>query len=264
MPEESIIAKLRPGFPRVSEDEKSVRTSLEYIGTESVVYAAAPDRNDIWGLYPGYVKSVEWEPLDLTEYGILTVMVEQLFDQTFELATGTKQSTVYEIDWADNQKSLYDHPQFVAGGGFELTSKDVESLKKWQSDEGTAEMKSKYYYVSDQSGTGELVYDLLSDNAKMFARGIQLGIEYWVEKLPVLRRTETYVNGPPPTGEAGLKDDPGDFPGKPTGYEYLRSSDRSLKASNERKWNRDTEWLGAKTVLIDAAQIFWPPPPPPA
>jgi hypothetical protein len=97
----------------------------------------------------------------------------------------------------------------------------------------------------------------LSANAKLLAKGILLGIEYWVDKAPVARRTDTYVNGPPPKGTAGLKEVPAGFPALPDGYEWIRDADRALRAGGQNKWTNETSWIGAKKVLIDAAQIFW-------
>lgn len=259
MATEPIYAQRRPGFPRESVDAGSYRTQIEYVGLARDLRAASPNINTVWGDYNGLVSLAELEPLDGTDYAILIVWVEYKFEAaSYEAGGGTLQSTNYEIDWLTVQRSLFEHKDFRigAGGAYQLTSKDVSEIGKWQAMTNAGYKADYYFYIDGETGsTSEL-----SDNAKMLARGIQIGIEYWEDKVPVARRSRTYVNGPGPSGEAGKKDTPTGFPNLPPGYEWIRDSDRSLKTGTQSKWQNDTEWLGAKKVLIDTENIYWAAP----
>ena len=107
---------------------------------------------------------------------------------------------------------------------------------------------------------GNGIWIELSAAAKMLAEGFNKRCEYFVEKVPVARQSETWVNGPPPAGTAGLKETPTGFPNLPSGYEWIKSADRAMRSGGQNKWQRDQEWLGAKKVLYDAANLFYDPP----
>jgi hypothetical protein len=264
MADESIIGYMRPSFPVEGQTDKSFTTTIEYVGPASVLKVARPEKNDPWGNYPGIVSSTSWQPFETLETdptGILTVVVEDAewgTDATYD--TGTKTNIDYEIDWVDQQTPLIQHPEFApgAGGTYQLTERDVANIELWKVEKNPA-YKEEYKYTIE-SESGESTSFELSANAKMFAKGIVLGIEYFSRKTPVARRTETWVNGPPDECKAGLKETPTGFPNLPTGYEWIREADRSLKQGTSRKWNRDIEWIGEKVVLIDAADVFWTAP----
>ena len=265
MADESIIDYMRPGFPRDGQTDKSFTTTIEYVGPASVLKVARPNKNDSWGDYPGRVSSSDWEPFEVISddpKGILTVVVEDAeFGNDYTYDTGTKTNIDYEIDWVDVSTPMLQHPEFAvgAGGTYALTAKDVATIELWKANTN-ADRKAAYTYPGDVSASGSITYYDLSDNAKMFARGIELGIEVFNRKAPVARRSETWVNGPPEEGLAGLKETPTSFPNLPTGYEWIREADRSLKQGGARKWNRDIEWIGDKKVYVDAANVFWTAP----
>lgn len=267
MADESIIAYMKPGFPVEGQTDKSFTTTIEYVGPASALKVARPEKNDPWGDYPGIVSSTSWQPFetiqtDTDQLGTLTVVVEAAewgTDASYD--TGTKTNIDYEIDWVDVQTPLIQHPAFApgAGGAYQLTIDDIAKIELWKTTENP-EKKAAYQYAADLSASGEITYYDLSTNAKTFAYGLAQGIEYFNRKTPVARRTETWVNGPPDECLAGLKETPTGFPNLPSGYEWIREADRSLKQGTSRKWNRDIEWIGEKKVLVDAAQIFWSTP----
>ncbi len=261
MAHEPIYNFRRPGFPKPSYSKDAYRTVIEYVGLMATLYLHSPRMSSEWGEHEGLVTDEWMEPLEGTEYGVLTVVCERKFDPAEGeggLGTKVQNATTYEIEWVDVQRSLFEHPAFRlgAGGDYELDSEDVEAVKKWQVNPDP-DYKKDFIYdkaeVGDHQGT-------LSTNAKMLARGLQMGIEYWVDKQPVARRSDTYVKGPPPEGSAGQKDDPEGFDNLPEGYEWIRSSDRAVKAGSQSSWTRDTEWIGCDKVLIDVDEIFWTAP----
>lgn len=263
MAKEILYKQRRPGFPKESVDAGSYRTLIEYVGLADDLRASSPNINTEWGDYIGFVTLAELEPLEASDYAILVVWVERKFDESsYEPGGGELSSTVHEIDWVDVQRPLAEHPSFRVGGGGSnaLTSEDISQIEAWQK-MPNPEYKKDYIfplkpdeYKSSDASAGT---DTLSANAQLFARGIQLGIEYWVDKCPVARKSETYLNGPGPTGTAGQKESPSGFPNLPSGYEWIKSGDRSVQSGGQSRWQRDQEWLGAKKVLIDVDDIFW-------
>jgi len=252
MPSESISALLRPGFPKESNDGKSNRTQLEYVGIETDLRAAVDGKmNAVWGSYAGIVIDVAVEPIENTVYAIMSITCELKLDQTFELS-GTKQETTYEIDWVDVSKPLKEHREFAEGGAFELTDEDRIQIGFWENEQDPA-TKAVFGFTPPGGGSSEG----LTPNATKYAQGLLLGIEYFTFKAPVARQSETWVNGPPPTSTAGIKEDPTGFPNLPTGYEWLKSADRSIRAGGQFRWDRSQEWIGAAKVLVDAEGIFY-------
>ena len=260
---------LRPGYPKESLSESSYRNSMEYVGERSLLAGTVNGVATRWGDYPGYISSAEFEDIEGTDpvYSILRVVVETK-QGSAEYPSGTAAQVDEvndEIDWTVIQRSLYEHPAFRMGGGgeFELTSGDIEEIKAWMN-EPDVDRKAAYEYQPAPVGyeSTEGYYRTLSDNAIMFARGVQQGIEYWNDYAPVIRRQSTYVGGgPPPEGNAGQKDTPPEGLGPPN-YEWIKNADRSLKAGGQTRWRRDEEWLGAKKVLIDRDEVFWTAPDP--
>lgn len=255
-----LAAKIRPGFPRLSNDGKSHRTAIEYVGLYDDLFAGCPVLGEEHGDYIGRVNLADIQPLEGTEWAILVVNVEYQFDQGDSPAEGEKRETAYEVDWMDVQRSFYEHPKFATGGTYALTNTDVAAIKLWEA-ETKIERKDLYKYQSTDPSNGYSAEYDLTPNARMFARGIELGQEFWVDKMPVATMIETYVNGLPPAGTAGQKEDPpGGFPSLPTGYEWLRSTDRGVRAGGQNKWERTVQWIGSDQVLADVDDIFWAAP----
>ena len=262
MADESIIALRRPGYPKTSATANGTITEIEYVGDYSTLYSAVTI-GDPWGAYEGYVTAANIEPIEKTAHGILMVSMERKFDSSEypEGDTGTLTETNYEIDWVDVQRSLYEHPVFRAGGDYALSATDIAEIENWKK-MTFPDYKASYIFAINPDKwdrtLGSSGTDTLSTNAQALAKGINLGIEYWVDKAPVARRNETYVNGPPPETSAGEKEDlPEGFPNPPAGYEWLRSADRSSKRGESNKWNRDSEWIGGDKILIDKNAIYY-------
>lgn len=252
-----LASRMRHGFPRESVSDSAYRTELEYVGLASDLRSNSPETYSTWGSYYGIVIDSRLDPLEGTDWAILTVIVELKFEGG-EATFGEKQQTTTEVDWQDVQRSLYEHPDFSidGSGAYKLTSEDIAAIDKWKL-MSRVDYKKEYIYYIDETETET---ETLSSRAKMFARGIQLGIEYWVDKAPLARKIETYVGGPGPTSSAGAKETPTGIPGLPSGYEWLRNADRNVKKGGEGRWERTMEWIGAKKVLIDKNEIYWSAP----
>lgn len=257
MAAESIYALRKPGFPKESFDESGYNVTIEYVGLDSTLRAAMPAIGQEWGDHDGLVVSRNIDPDPGSTYSTLTVVCGYKYDTTGSATTpGTKlvNETSYELEWTDVQRPLTEHPIFAAGGYRALSDTEKINLESWKAMDNPDYKASFYYYTHTPE---EGLVDELTTNAKYMAKGILLGIEYWVDKVPIARRTDTYINGPPPAGRAGEKEEPPDFPSLPDGYEWIRDADRALRAGGQNTWSNETSWIGAKKVLIDAAEIYW-------
>jgi hypothetical protein len=254
MPAEPIASLRKPGFPKPVKTENGEATLIEYIGATSTLSAAEPAVGSSWGDFEGSVRSTSLVPAEgLDTTSELTITVELISESGEE--PGTLESETYELEWVNVARSMYEHPQFAIGQGgtSELSSVDIAEIALWQ-EEPDRTLKSEYQFQNEYyAGT-------LSANAKLFARGIELGQTVFEDFAPVARKVSTYSGGPPPTSEAGQKNDPAGFPSLPDGYEWRKSADRNVTAGKRTRWEKQEEWLGAKKVLHDKDEIFWEPP----
>lgn len=258
MAAESIATYRKPGFPKIEKSERSTRTRIEYIGPAANLEPAAPDQGDTWGDFLGTVVLTDYQPTENTTQAELVVVCE-LVESSPENAVGTLESESYEVVWATVSRSLYEHPQFAIGGGGAnaLTRADITQIDLWQKSLPIYKDAYQWEDPENQSYGG-----VLSDNAKLFARGLELGQENWDDKAPVAMKTSLYVGGPPDTStEAGQKtEEPAGFSTLPPGYEWRKDTDDVTNTGSKTRFERSETWLGAKKVLIDRDQVFWEPP----
>lgn len=261
MPAETIIDLRKPGFPVYDATSKSYRTSLEYVGPFATLEDEKPDTDDVWGEYLGRVKSTRLTPLEGSTYGELSVVCEYFFEDA-DGSGGTAREVTYEVEWVMFQRSYYEHPKFAIGGGgtYELDSEDVADIEAWNNEPNPG-LRGAYQIDMARIGdtSGGPVKDL-STAAKMFARGIELGQEFWEDYLPVIRMTTNFFGGNPSTSSAGSKGGDPSFTGKPSGYEWRKTADRAVKAGGQTRWERVEEWTGAPTILADKTNIYWSAP----
>lgn len=261
MASEFIFDLRRPGFPKFDNSEGSFRTSIEYVGNFDDLFREAPNVGESWGDYQGTVATSRLEPIEGTNYAILTVDCEAKFEPGDGTGydEGVEQETKWEVDWVMFTRSWYEHPEFRVGGAgtYALTEMDVYEIGMWETEEDVF-LKEQYSFRPPLGGETQT----LSNNAKMFVQSILLGIPEWEDFSPVARKTTTYSRGNPGQSSAGQKEDPEDFTGRPTGYEWRKTADRAVQAAGggTTKWDRVEEWTGAKKVLYDRDEVFWSPP----
>jgi len=255
MAAESIIDYKKPEFPKKEANETGFVTRVEYVGDTETITAALPSVGATWGDYVGQVKSVKIEPTENVLISTAMVTIEQTTDNA-DVEPGELKSVSYEIRWVTVERSMYEHPQFAIGqGGLnELTDNDIYAIDKWKAPENSKVLYADYEYKEEG-------YDLaLSPNARLFARGIQLGQETFEDKAPIAIKISEYVNGPPPETTAGLKEEPDGVPNIPSGFEWRKETADSTRAGGSTKWNLTEEWVGAKKVLHDRLNIYWEAP----
>ncbi len=261
MANEFILTYKKPGFPKTANTGKSFRTTIEYVGPSDELEDEMPVTESVWGNYPGVVTSSVHEPIEGTDKAMLKVIVETFTDQS-EYPEVTALEETFERDWVAFSRSLKEHPEFTMGGGgqFELEPGDDFDIRMWQEEMDRALQKEyKYRQPNPGSSVSSFVVDL-STNAKMFARGLQIGQENWEDYAPVIRKTTTFSKGIGSGADAGLRGGEPDFAGKPDGYEWRKSADRGLKTGRQGRWDQDEEWVGATKVLIDRKRIYWDAP----
>lgn len=258
MAAESILTYKKPGFPKKSLGKSGYQTTIEYIGPTATLEPALPAIGAAWGDYTGIVETRDIEPIEGSAgYSDLRIVVSYEFSGT-ETTFGEARETTFEIDWAVTMRPLSEHPKFTTGGTYALDKQDLIDLGYWQ-EEQNATLKAEFKY-NELAATGSGDIAELSSAAKMAAAGILLGQEYWEDYAPVARKNTTYVNGPPTTSTAGLKDTPTGFPNLPTGYEWRKSADRSMRAGGQNRWERTEEWTASPKVLVDKSNIYWSAP----
>ena len=253
---DQLLSYLKPEFPKIESTEQSYVTRLEYVGDSSTIEVKLPSIGDAWGEYLGQVKSITFEPTENIGISTAVIVVEQSIDND-EPNTGELVAVSYEIRWLTIERSMYEHPAFIIGGGgaYELGNADIYDIEKWKAPENTKELRDAYKYNENGYETE------LSTQAKMFARGMELGLTTFEDKAPTAIKISEFVNGPPPETDAGLKQNPMiTFPNLPTGFEWRKETADSTRAGNSKKWNLTEEWLGAKKVLFDREEVFWNPP----
>lgn len=250
---ESILTYKKPGFPKTTNSEKSYQTVIEYVGPESTLASAEPATGTVWGTYDGIVTSSNLSPIEGTTQAELTVTTEYTYDGESG-DTGTAREITFEVEWVMFTRPMVEHPVFRPGGGGanQLTDDDIADIEGWKN-EPSPSVKKNFAYYDEESDTTEL----LSDAATVFAKGLNLGLENYEDFAPIIRKTTTYVGGLPGNSVAGLKDNPPNFSGVPSGYEWRKSADRAVRGAGQTRWERVEEWSGAIKVLVDKTSIYF-------
>lgn len=252
MAAESIYSLRKHGYPQIEDSERGYVTVIEYVGPTSSLTTAKPEINDSWGDYGGEVRSTVITPLEGTLTSTLRVSVQQPSDWSSG-TTGEAGEQSLEVEWAQFTRSMLEHPSFRLGGSgsFALDSKDIAEIELWKN-EKDATVKELYRYTDTNDAVNNL-----STKAAKFCQGLELGQETYVDYSPVVRRTTLYRGGGAGSSTAGQKETPPSFSGRPSGYEWRKSSDRSIKQGGQTKWKREEEWIGAEKVLVDKDDIYF-------
>lgn len=247
---------LRPGFPQETKAAGGDGYILEYTGP--AVDLPTPDTGDEWPAASGFrVDSATSEPAELSGHVILRVTVSnKLADEGF--AIGIVSEVAYELDWAEVQRPLLEHPAFSTGGTSALTDTDRVEIELWkQETNGSVAKKTFKFKEVDGTGAPTGTEKTLSTAAQLYAKYVLIGVETYPDAVPVARKQSTYTGGPPNAASAGAKSSlPAGFPNAPAGLEWLKTADRSIRAAGQRRWQRSEEWMGVPKVLIDKTSLY--------
>lgn len=230
-----------PDSPRRTWTAAGLRVIRVFRGPYAALVAAAPDVGDEMVGTPGvYVEQGEIVPLEagMTGPGVMTITLAN--ESTEE---GEDQPT-YECEWSLLEKDLRLHPRYLTGGANALTATDLTQLKKWEGEDDEAK-RAAFQFTKADNTTGTL-----SANAQHIAAKILRGQTSYVVPAPVARRT-TRTYSVPATSACGQRENPPTATGAPTGYEWMKSSDRRLRQGAHGKWERIEEWTGADKIDAD-------------
>lgn len=164
----------------------------------------------------------------------------------------------FEIEWSSLEKPLRQHPAFATATAAMWNSIDI-----WTKEPDTLARASFQYYNRNTDGSKNGSVQTLSvtnspdKNMQDYAKLLLKGVEAFLDAAPVARKTSRFRGwNAPETGDAGQKAGGDPFTGVPTGYEWLKTVDRSSKQGFGTEWLQQEEWQGARLILLDKDEIF--------
>lgn len=181
------------------------------------------------------------------------------------IGTPAAEDVQYHLRWRPVVKPIEVHPDFTAGGTYELVDTDRKDIIFWRG-ELNADLKRQYKYNAlDSAGspTGSTV-TITSTNALKFIKLLQIGVEEYTDYLPIWKKRSYYIGSTAPAASTlgiGAKVTPsGSYPtiDGSTNYEWVKSADDVERIGRELRWRRDEEWEGANKVYASAVHVYPP------
>ncbi len=209
----------QPGSPRVVNTAQGNKTTRIYRGPFSALLNAQPNLGQTIDGSVGMVESVEIVPDGAGMDGPGTMTIVLANDQA-----------TYEIEASTLEKPLEKHPLYRPGGDKELSDDDLDKIAAWRTANNSAERKA--------------LFTALTTNAKHFVNKLRRGQESYIVPAPIARRTTRSFQQPSPE-QTGKRGTPGNFPGLPGGYVWLKTADRAVLQGIRGSWERIEEWTGA-------------------
>lgn len=253
---ENLAAYLRPDHPVENANESTIGTTYLYRADTSTITTNKPQVGDTWADARPVIAAQVFELAAGVGFSDLLVVTAV---QTTGTALGTPalEETIYELDWRPVVKPLEVHPEFQAGGTYELDATARKHILGWKAELDPA-LKSarKYRQLNSEGSPGSEV--TISGNALDFIKLGEIGVEEWTDYMPVWRKRSIYRGqSAPSTDEIGQKESP-DGSGFPSGYEWVKSRDSAQRMGRQSRWRRDEEWEGALVVYVDKDEVFPP------
>lgn len=216
------------GLTRTNESGTRRQTLLSTIFTSKQdgmlgdCYVACPQIGAYWtdGLQPGgFVMEAYVTPKPGTpQIGTLTVVTEY-----------RNGNPIYEVDWHMIEKDIRANAYFRSGGTKPLTQTDLANIAMWLGNQ-----------TSDFTIPGGTA---LSANAQACAGKISSGTPSYYVFAPIARRITNNWLLLTVGNNLGTYSTSQPFPGAPTGYQWLKVTDRGRKEG--AYWERTEEWMGA-------------------
>lgn len=173
-----------------------------------------------------------------------------------EVADG--QYPFFEIEWASLEKQLRQHPAWSTA-----TPAMWTSIDQWEKETDITVKASFQYYNRNKDGDAVGSVQTLSTtnspdkDMQDYAKLRLKGVEAFLDASPVARKTSRFRGwNAPATGDAGQKIGGDPFTGVPSGYEWLKTVDRSSKQGFGTEWLQQQEWTGARLILLDKDSIY--------
>lgn len=258
MPYAAVASYMRPGFPRENRTDSSTGNSYFYRGPTATLAANVPDVGEAWadGRRVSFVEYFEISDASgLSEMVVVTQTTSTIVD----LGTPEVEETLYELDWRPVVKPLEVHPDFVTGGTYALDATARKHIIGWRAELSPDLRSQRKYRMLDSEGVPDASETTISGNALAFIKMLEVGVEEWIDYMPVWRKRSIYRGSvAPSTSSIGIKTATPSGSGYPSGYEWVKSRDRAERIGNKTRWVRDEEWEGAITVYADKVDVFPP------
>jgi hypothetical protein len=255
MPHATLAPYLRPGHPKERADESAIGNIYFYRAPTATIDANKPAIGDAWADSRPVVATEVFEISDASGYSDLVVITQVSFSASGVIGT-TLEEIEYELDWRPLVKPLEVHPKFQTGGTYALDTTARKHIIGWKAELDPDLKSQRKYKALDSDGAPSGTTTTISGNALEFIKFYEIGVEEWIDYMPVWRKRSIYKGSSAPgTGAIGAKGTPSGS-GYPSGYEWVKSRDSAQRFGRATKWRRDEEWEGAKVVYVDKTDIY--------
>lgn len=255
----AISSYIRPGFPKENSSDSAVGSSYQYRGPTATISANKPAIGDTWADGRPVVGCEYFEISAASAYADMMVVTSLSIGYSGTIGSPAVEQTYYSLRWRPVVKPLEVHPEFQNGGTYALDSTARKCILGWRAEQDPAlrsQFKFKPLNSSMTPGT-EVDIATTSANALAYLKLVTVGVEEWVDYLPIWRKRSIYKGSSiPPVGSIGTKVTPPGSP--PSGYEWVKSADDAERIGMTSKWRRDEEYEGALVVYADNSDV-WPP-----
>jgi hypothetical protein len=229
--------------------------TISYVGPYAQCLAARPPHGSELGDMAGYRVTNSRVRRQAGGIGRLSVTAEAEGTSVGVTDNNDATSTQLEIEWAQVEKPLRQHPMYKADGAHELDATELADLERWEHETDTA-IKGAFQFKDKPEA--ETATALTPDAAHLAAKLLK-GIDSYLLYLPILRKTTNHPRQPT-TGNCGTTGIPTDFPSRPmrsvsegvwVAYVWLKTADRATNSGEHNTWQRIQEWTGFDEVDTD-------------
>lgn len=159
----------------------------------------------------------------------------------------TEKGVDWQLDWTLVEKPLEQHPDFAALFTDSSTFAKIETWKKL-SDYGYISEKAQFTVPNDLDNP--TIWAPLTGDALKFCQKLAKGISAYQVQVPVVRKTETTVNGPGlnASSRCGMRQKPPKFDNLADAW--LKTAD-SWSKNGQSRWEHRQEWSGFDSLDPD-------------
>lgn len=159
----------------------------------------------------------------------------------------TEKGVDWQVEWTLVEKSIEQHSDFAALFTDSSTFAKIETWKKL-SDYGYISEKAQFTVPNDLDNP--TIWTPLTGDALKFCQKLAKGIAAYQVQVPVVRKTETTVNGPGlnASSKCGRRQSPPKF--ADLADAWLKTAD-SWSKSGQSKWEHRQEWTGFDSLDPD-------------
>lgn len=257
----ALASYLRPGHPREYANDGSSGNTYVYRAATATITSNIPQVGEAWADSRPVVSREAFEFSAGSGISELIVVTGANTAYAGALGTPTAEEDFFELDWRPVSKPLEVHPEFGAGGTFELDETGRKCIIGWRAEQDPALKAARKFRALDSNGVpgDEVDIATASPNALAFIKLCEIGVEEYIDYMPIWRKRSMYRGSVGPgTSAIGQYTATPSGSGYPAGYEWVKSKDSAQRVGRSSKWKRDEEWEGAKIVFVDIDEVFPP------